>query len=207
MKLSEILSELQGSSRRATLNISAFDLINTMEKVEQMGIPVDRYDGPTPDGKTYLEYTVYPEGKDKDKLDQAFTVYDYKFGEDPTDEENYQKEYPFSVGARARVGIINASNLGLEISGMREEAEDVNEAMDKATKLAIEDEIAQWRKGNLSKAQLKKSLMDLSDGEFQLDSIKGFNNETIEAIEVEDEDTAIAVQKKSPDSDVRIVKK
>ena len=29
----------------------------------------------------------------------------------------------------------------------------------------------------------------------------------MEAIEVDDEDTAIAVQKKSPDSDVRIVKK
>ena len=57
MKLSELLNELQGSSRRATLNISAFDLINTMDKVEQMGIPVDRYDGPTPHGKTYIEYT------------------------------------------------------------------------------------------------------------------------------------------------------
>ena len=68
MKLSKLLNELQGSSRRATLNISAFDLINTMDKVEQMGIPVDRYDGPTPDGKTYLEYTVYPEGTDEDKL-------------------------------------------------------------------------------------------------------------------------------------------
>ena len=129
MKLSEILNELQGSSRRATLNISAFDLINTMDKVEQMGIPVDRYDGPTPDGKTYIEYTVYPEGKEEENLDQAFTVYDYKFGEDPTDEENYMKEYPFSVGARARVGIINASNLGLEISGMREEVEEDKEIM------------------------------------------------------------------------------
>ena len=129
MKLSEILNELQGSSRRATLNISAFDLINTMDKVEQMGIPVDRFDGPTPDGKTYIEYTVYPEGKEEENLDQAFTVYDYKFGEDPTDEENYMKEYPFSVGARARVGIINASNLGLEISGMREEVEEDKEIM------------------------------------------------------------------------------
>ena len=129
MKLSEIIKELHGSSRRATLNISAFDLINTMEKVEQMGIPVDRYDGPTPDGKTYIDFTVYPEGKDKDKLDQAFTVYDYKFGEDPTDEENYMKEYPFSVGARSRMGIINASNLGLEISGMREEVEEDKEIM------------------------------------------------------------------------------
>lgn len=123
MKLSEILNELQGSSRRATLVISAFDLINTMDKVEQMGIPVERYDGPTPDGKTYIEYTVYPEGKDEENLDQAFTVYDYKFGEDPTDEENYQKEYPFSVGARARVGIVNASNLGLNIQSMNEENE------------------------------------------------------------------------------------
>jgi len=123
MKLSEILNELQGSSRRATLVISAFDLINTMDKVEQMGIPVERYDGPTPDGKTYIEYTVYPEGKEEENLDQAFTVYDYKFGEDPTDEENYQKEYPFSVGARARVGIINASNLGLNIQSMNEENE------------------------------------------------------------------------------------
>ena len=31
------------------------------------------------------------------KLDQAFTVYDYKFGEDPTDEENYMKEYDHSL--------------------------------------------------------------------------------------------------------------
>jgi len=38
-----------------------------------------------------------------------------------------------------------------------------------------------------------------------LDSRKRFHQ--LEAIEVEDEDTAIAVQKKSPDSDVRIVKK
>ena len=78
-----------------------------------------------------------------------------------------------------------------------------NEAMDKATKLAIADEIAQWRKGNLSKAQLKKSLMDLSDGEFQLDSIKGFNNE---AITVSDEDTAIKIAKKDPNADVKVMK-
>ena len=48
-------------------------------------------------------------------------------------------------------------------------------------------------KGNLSKEQLKKSLMDLSDGEFQLDSIRGFNNETIEA---PDEETALRTPEK-----------
>ena len=54
MKLSEILNELQGSSRRATLNISAFDLINTMDKVEQMGIPVDRFGDPKDVANTVL---------------------------------------------------------------------------------------------------------------------------------------------------------
>ena len=103
-----------------------------------------------------------------------------------------------------------AKKYGVDVNELKDKVEAKKletEDVDKTTKLAIADEIAQWRKGNLSKEQLRKSLMDLSDGEFQLDSIKGFNNETIEAIEVEDEDTAIAVQKKSPDSDVRIVKK
>tara|TARA_A100001035_G_scaffold194223_1_gene155326 strand:- start:58 stop:798 length:741 start_codon:yes stop_codon:yes gene_type:complete len=159
MKLSKLLNELQGSSRRATLNISAFDLINTMDKVEQMGIPVDRYDGPTPDGKTYLEYTVYPEGKDEDKLDQAFTVYDYKFGEDPTDEENYMKEYPFSVGARARVGIVNASNLGLEISGMREEVEEDKEVM------ISKDQMDKLHKGDPIKIGDTKVLFKVNESE------------------------------------------
>jgi len=79
-----------------------------------------------------------------------------------------------------------------------------NEAMDKTTKSAIADEIAQWREGNLSKEQLKKSLMDLSNGEFQLDSIKGFNNETIEA---PDAATALELQKKDPKAYIKIADK
>ena len=98
MKLSKILNELQQSSRKGTVNISAYDLIAQMEKIQDMGIYVERDAGLSPDGKTYLEFTVYPEGPEE--LDQAFTVYDYKFGLDPTDEDNFRTEYPFSLGAR-----------------------------------------------------------------------------------------------------------
>ena len=60
-------------------------LLKAAEKIQEMGIYVERTDGLSPDGKTYLEFTVYPEGPEE--LDQAFTVYDYKFGLDPTDED------------------------------------------------------------------------------------------------------------------------
>ena len=43
-----------------------------MEKIQDMGIYVEREDGLSPDGKTYLEFTVYPEGPEE--LDQAFTA-------------------------------------------------------------------------------------------------------------------------------------
>jgi len=120
MKLAKILNELQRSSRYGTVNISAYDLINHMDKIEEMGIDVEREDGLSADGKTYLEFTVYPEGREEENLDQAFTVYDFKFGEDPTSEENFRTEYPFSLGARKRIGLVNASNLGLEIESLSE---------------------------------------------------------------------------------------
>ena len=99
-----------------------------------------------------------------------------------------------------------AKKYGVDVNELKDKVEAKKletENIDKTTKLAIEDEIAQWRKGNLSKEQLKKSLMDLSDGEFQLDSIKGFNNE---AITVSDEDTAIKIAKKDPNADVKVMK-
>ena len=107
--------------------------------------------------------------------------------------EKYAKRYEVDI-----------NELKDRVEARRLEKEDVNEAMDKYTKTAIADEIAQWREGNLSKEQLKKSLMDLSDGEFQLDSIKGFNNETIEA---PDAATALELQKKDPKAYIKIADK
>ena len=181
MKLSKILNELQQSSRYGTVNISAYDLIGQMEKIQDMGIYVEREDGLSPDGKTYLEFTVYPEGPEE--LDQAFTVYDYKFGLDPTDEDNFRTEYPFSLGARKRVGLINASNLGLEIASMSEAsgAIGVDQQGDTTRDLNITNDTSMYDplKENL-KDLAKKSGMKLSDLMAKIKSIKDKEKDQIE---------------------------
>ena len=91
-KLAELLSEVKGG-RIGTLNITAMDLERKMEELEDEGITINRfYD--SPDGKTYVEYHVHPEYQYNP--DKSFSVYDFKFGEDPTDIDNEGKEYPFS---------------------------------------------------------------------------------------------------------------
>ena len=181
MKLSKILNELQQSSRYGTVNISAYDLIDQMEKIEEMGIKVERTDGLSPDGKTYLEFTVYPEGPEE--LDQAFTVYDYKFGLDPTDEDNFRTEYPFSLGARKRVGLVNASNLGLEIQSMSEAsgAIGVDQMGDTSTDINITNDTSMYDplKENL-KDLANKSGMKLSDLMAKIKSIKDKEKDQIE---------------------------
>lgn len=173
MKLSKILNELQQSSKYGTVVISAYDLIDQMERIGEMGIKVERTDGLSPDGKTYLEFTVYPEGPEE--LDQAFTVYDYKFGLDPTDEDNFRTEYPFSLGARKRVGLINASNLGLEIQSMSEAsgAIGVDQMGDTSTDINITNDTSMYDplKENL-KDLANKSGMKLSDLMAKIKSIK-----------------------------------
>ena len=181
MKLSKILNELQQSSRYGTVNISAYDLIDQMERIGEMGIKVERTDGLSPDGKTYLEFTVYPEGPEE--LDQAFTVYDYKFGLDPTDEDNFRTEYPFSLGARKRVGLVNASNLGLEIQSMSEAsgAIGVDQMGDTSTDINITNDTSMYDplKENL-KDLANKSGMKLSDLMAKIKSIKDKEKDQIE---------------------------
>jgi uncharacterized protein (UPF0305 family) len=181
MKLSKILNELQQSSKRGTVVISAYDLIDQMEQIGDMGIKVERTDGLSPDGKTYLEFTVYPEGPEE--LDQAFTVYDYKFGLDPTDEDNFRTEYPFSLGARKRVGLVNASNLGLEIQSMSEAsgAIGVDQMGDTSTDINITNDTSMYDplKENL-KDLANKSGMKLSDLMAKIKSIKDKEKDQIE---------------------------
>ena len=175
MKLAKILNELQRSSRYGTVNISAYDLINHMDTIEETGIDVERSDGLSADGKTYLEFTVYPEGREEENLDQAFTVYDFKFGEDPTSEENFRTEYPFSLGARKRVGLVNASNLGLEIASLSEASGDigVDQQGDTTRDINITNDTSMYDplKENL-KDLASKSGMKLSDLMAKIKSIK-----------------------------------
>jgi hypothetical protein len=125
--LTELLSEVKGG-RIGTLNITATDLERKMEELEGEGITIKTfYD--SPDGKTYVEYHVHPENKYDS--DESFSIYDYKFGEDPTALENEDVEYPFSIGGR---GDALSSAKALLGSGQVPYRIDENEAVD----LAIE---------------------------------------------------------------------
>ena len=94
-KLSELLNEVAGG-RIGTLNISARDLVDKMEDLEDKGVRVDRFDGLSPDGKTYLKFHDNPMRKYDE--DSSFSIYDFKFGFNPMSEDHFMEEYPFSVG-------------------------------------------------------------------------------------------------------------
>ena len=96
--LSELLTEVAGG-RIGTLEISARDLVRKMEDLEDKGVKINRFDGLSPDGKTYIEFHVHPMRKYDE--DQSFSVYDYKFGFDPMSPEHVDVEYPFSIGGRS----------------------------------------------------------------------------------------------------------
>ena len=100
--LSDILNEFICGCRIGTLKISFKDLQDKMDDLENSGkVIVRTLPGPSGDGKVNREFEVVdrdsavPGGN---KQERGFTVYDYKFGFDPGDEDNFMNEYPFSVG-------------------------------------------------------------------------------------------------------------
>ena len=116
--LSELLTEVAGG-RIGTLNISARDLINKMEDLEDKGVKVNRYDGLSADGKTYVEFHVHPMRKYDE--DSSFSVYDFKFGFDPMSEDHFMEEYPFSIGGRSAAldsaeTVLRSGDVGYEVS-------------------------------------------------------------------------------------------
>ena len=125
--LTELLSEVQGG-RIGTLNITAIDLERKMEELEDEGIKVSTFDSDN-FGKTYIEYHVHPENKYDP--DESFSIYDYKFGEDPTDIDNVDKEYPFSIG-----GMSAALNSAKALLGAGQVSYSIDEG--EAVDLAIE---------------------------------------------------------------------
>ena len=180
--LTDLLNEVQGG-RIGTLNISAKELIDKMDDVEARGIDVDRYDGLSPDGKTYLEFHVHPEGRDEP--DASFSVYDYKFGEDPTDEDNFMTEYPFSVGGKGRYALKMAQELvGAEAYRMEEAKEEeprdgvksaaaklgmkpshVKEANEKDLINALRFHVMMLEKGNIDKDDFVNAVEELAFGQ------------------------------------------
>jgi hypothetical protein len=144
-KLTKLLSEVQGG-RIGTLNISARGLEMTMEELENEGAVVNRFYN-SPDGKTYVEYHVHPDGDYNP--DTSFSVYDFKLGEDPTDVDNDDKEYPFSIGGKGSALNSAKALLGLD----NEKSIDENEAVD----LAIE--ASQEKAGIDEEAPIEEGVM------------------------------------------------
>ena len=115
-----IIKESMG--RGGTVNDSFYNIANTADELEGQNLGKDTYPievkrlGPSGDDKVTEEIVIrYGEGH-KD----YFSIYDYKFGEDPTSEENYQKEYSFSLGIPIgnKDGKRYAMKLGFNVEGM-----------------------------------------------------------------------------------------
>ena len=120
-KLSQLLTEVAGG-RIGTLNISARELVDKMEELENRGdVLVKRLDGPSADGKTNIEFEVHPDGKYNP--DKSFSVYDYRFGFDPMDPDHVDETYPFSVGGRGDAFGFAEKLVGAERMGYSEAEE------------------------------------------------------------------------------------
>jgi len=127
MKLSKLINEI-ALSRGGTVTDSFYSIANRADEIDGQNIGKDTYPiyvqrlGASADGKTTEEISVrYGDGHR-----DYFTIYDYKFGEDPTDEDNYQKEYPFSLGVPTgnKDALEWAKKLGFNTEPMVRETEE-----------------------------------------------------------------------------------
>jgi hypothetical protein len=120
IKLSNLLTE--SMSKGGTINDSFYNIANIADEIEGTNDGKDTHPiyvqrlGASSDGKTNEEISIrYGDGHR-----DYFTIYDYKFGEDPTSEENYQKDYPFSIGVPTgnKDALRYAMKLGFNVEGM-----------------------------------------------------------------------------------------
>ena len=125
-----IIKESMG--RGGTIKDSFYNIANLADDIDGQNIGKDTYPiyvqrlGPSSDDKTHEEFAIrYGEGRD-----DRFNIYDYKFGEDPTDEDNYQNDYPFSLGIPTGNKDAKqwAEKLGFEVSDSMFEDKDPKHA-------------------------------------------------------------------------------
>ena len=163
--LSELLTEVAGG-RIGTLEISARDLVRKMEDLEDKGVRVDRFDGLSPDGKTYIEFHVHPMRKYDE--DQSFSVYDYKFGFDPMSPEHVDVEYPFSIGGRSAARdsaetVLRSGAMGFD--PIFEEKEEIKEDKEKDLINALRFQIMTLEKGIIDKDDFINAVEELAFGQ------------------------------------------
>lgn len=168
----------ESMSRGGTVNDSFYNIANLADDIDGKNVGVDTYPiqvkrlGPTSDGKTNEEIVVrYGEGHK-----EYFSIYDYKFGEDPTDEDNYQTDYPFSLGIPTgnKSGKEWAAKLGFAVGDMNESTE---ENMNEENNIKEEDGFTEvstkeirfhldaYRAGNIEGDDLAQAIEEIVFGE------------------------------------------
>lgn len=103
--------------RVGTIRDSIYGIQNHIDYLEQEGKIKYNSLGASPDGKTTNEYRIFPTDGSA-----PFTIYDYKLGLDPSDEDNYQEEFEFSIGGTGQESEDSAKELGFSVvEGLDEE--------------------------------------------------------------------------------------
>ena len=189
--LEDLLNEYIGGGRIGTLKISFKDLQDKMDELENSGkVIVRTLPGPSGDGKVNREFEVVDRESavaGGNKQERGFTVYDYKFGFDPGDEEHFMEEYPFSVGG-------NDLKLAMELidgveAGISEEKDDKKELPQ-----SIKDKEARDAEIEAKKA---KGMMKEANEDYDLLKIKKeirFHLDTYEKGIIDGDDLAQAVE-------------
>ena len=98
------------SFRVGTIEDSIYSIVSTIEYLEQDGRIQYKELGPSSDGKVTNEFHIFPTNGMA-----PFSIYDYKFGLDPSDEDNFEKEFTFSIGGASKDAEESAKKLGFEV--------------------------------------------------------------------------------------------
>ena len=98
------------TSRVGTIEDSYYSIKNRIDMLEDEGKIRVKTLGESPDGKVTNEFHIYPNNRM-----ESFTIYDYKFGFDPSDEEHFMEDYSFSVGGKSQNALKAAKALGFNV--------------------------------------------------------------------------------------------
>lgn len=156
---------MRGTSRVGTIKDSYYSIKNRIDMLEDEGKIKVKTLGESPDGKVTNEFHIYP----NDRM-SPFTIYDYKFGFDPSEEEHFMEDYPFSVGGKNQNALKSAKALGFDVISnqtMESKEDEITEAKDKfdlddwimdMLKYKSYDEVLRILKNHLNDAMEERSV-------------------------------------------------
>ena len=162
----------EGMGRGGTIDDSFYSIANLADDIDGQNIGIDTYPiqvqrlGPSSDGKTNEEIVVrYGPGHY-----DYFSIYDYKFGEDPTDEDNYDNDYPFSLGIPTKNtdGKQWAAKLGFNVRGMNEVTKEnikEEEGFTEVSEKEIRFHLDAYKAGNIDGDDLAQAIEEIVFGE------------------------------------------